>query len=513
MATNSAVSPSRHSSWPAAWIVLGASFGLLLAIYWPTAASVAANWSRDPFGHGYLVVPVLLYVAWRRRAALYSRTPAPSFWPLVGLALLAFVWLLGNLSATSIVQQLCLVAMFVAFVWSVLGTDAAKALMFPIGLLLFALPLGDRLVPVLQDFTARFAVEMLRLVRVPALLEGHVISIPGSSWRVAEACSGINYLVSSLAFGYLYAGLTYRRWTHRIGFFAASAAAPLIANGLRVFTTILVASLGATGVAAGMEHNLLGVAVFAVTTYVLVALCGHWREDGAQDLPASIETKYAAGTISSNSRLIFVASLGLILVAAAPLSARWLPLTALPAEYAGQPALRVSSPWQMVDRDPFGWRPRAASPSAETLRTYDSGGATVRVYVASYRATQPAVKLATASNELFDRPWWASAERRVPVKVDGRSFRARETVLSSQRSSLRVWSWYSVSGTPTGDDYMAKVLLAKARLFRSPEGAALVAIATEERAPSNSSAVLHNFVEHFSFGSHADLSTSRLSIQ
>ena len=48
--------------------------------------------------------------------------------------------------------------------------------------------------------------KMLEVTGVPVLLEGHVISIPGSKWTVADACSGINYLMSSVAVGYLYAG-------------------------------------------------------------------------------------------------------------------------------------------------------------------------------------------------------------------------------------------------------------------------------------------------------------------
>ncbi len=194
-----------------------------------------ALWSHDPFSHGYLVIPAAGYLAWTRRKDFESLTPAATFWALPLLALLAFLWLLGNLTNTAVVQQFCLVAMVVGLVWGLLGSSAARALLFPLGFLLFALPLGDRIVPVLQDFTARFAVKLLQFSGVPVLLEGHVISIPGSRWQVAEACGGINYLVSSLAVGYVFAGTAYRSWTHRVSFFAASALLPLVATGF-VFT-------------------------------------------------------------------------------------------------------------------------------------------------------------------------------------------------------------------------------------------------------------------------------------
>ena len=197
------------------------------------------------------------------RAICAAVTARPAFWWLPVLAVAAFGWLLGNLTNTTVVQQLCLAVMFVGLVWGSVGTSSVQPLMFPLGLLIFALPIGDWVVPSLQNLTAWFAVKMLQSCGFPALLEAHVISIPGSRWQVAQACSGINYLMASLVLGYLYAGLVYRTWPHRIGLFLASGVMALLANGLRVFVTILIASLGATQVAAGMEHYLIGWLVFS----------------------------------------------------------------------------------------------------------------------------------------------------------------------------------------------------------------------------------------------------------
>jgi len=498
--------------WPRACLFLGSGLLILLAVYWRTLVSIFDNWARDPFGHGYIVVPAVLYFVWQRRRALASLNPTPSLGPLLALGLLAFIWLLAQLSTTSIVQQFCLVAMVVAFVWSVLGTEVMKVLMFPLGLLVFTLPLGDRLVPTLQGLAARIAVELLRLAGLPALLEGHVISIPNSKWQVAEACSGINYLVSSLAVGYLFAGLRYRRWVHRVGFVVAAGVAPLVANGLRVFTTILIASLGATGLAAGLEHNLYGVAVFGITTFVLLATCGGWREE--PDHPSSAGEPTATsrrGSAATGGRLLVVTGLGLLIVGSAPLSARLLSQERVPLGSRDSFQPTVSGSWKLLGTSPHGWQPQAVAPNAQTLLSYESGPDAVTLYVAYYRATQPAVKLATAANALYDRPWWPSAEGRVAVTVGGHSFRARETILRSPGSVLRMWSWYIVSGTPTGDDYVAKLLLAKARLFRSPQGAALVAIAADEERSADASVVLHDFAEHLSFDSARDFSANRFS--
>lgn len=484
--------PSNGAIWHRAYVVLACALILITAIYWSTVAATIASWAHDPLAHGYLVLPGAVYLALGRRKQLELLAPKPVFWALPVLALLAFVWLLGNLTDTLVVQQICLVAMVMAFVWGILGTRAASELMFPIGLLLFALPLGDRLVPILQDLTARVAVKMLALSGVPVLLQGHVISIPGSAWQVAEACSGINYLMSSLTLGYLYAGTVYRYPRHRIGFLIASVVMPLVANGFRVYTTILIASLGGTRIVAGMQHYLYGWLVFTVITAVLFATCGRWREDELR--PATPRS-----SVFPHPRWSFalVAVLGLVVAATAPASAKvfWPPSS---TESVGPIKPEVAAPWNAVARAPFSWSPRFTKPSAEFLQAYESGARNVSLYLAYYDADRVDGKLASTTNALFEEPWWPAASGYDKAVYNGRTFQARKTVLEGPRTTLVVWNWYDVDGILTSNDYLAKVLLAKARLFRSRRDSAAIAIATEYQPDRAEAATLNDFLAHVS---------------
>jgi exosortase A len=317
------------SSWRHAYLVLGCCLVLLVILHWATVASMRQTWSQDPFAHGYFVVAGAAYLAWSSRERVESMNPRPAFVALPLLGLLSSVSMLGDLTSSTQLQQFCLMTMFVTVTWAVLGTAAARALIFPIGLLLFALPFGERLAPTLQAFTARFAVTMLTLSHVHPVLEGDVISIAGDSWRVTEACGGINYLVASLAVGYLYAGAVYRQWGHRVAFLAASALVPLAANGLRVYTTILLDYLGAVRVVAGMGHYLYGVFVFGIVMSVLFVTCGRWREDrsigdGPMPLPRGMA---AVVSPASARRTVLCATVAMLLVAIGPVSAKvfWLP--------------------------------------------------------------------------------------------------------------------------------------------------------------------------------------------
>jgi len=486
---------SRQSSWRDAAVALGLVLAALAALYWSTVTAIVAAWSRDPLGHGYVIVPVAAYLIWDRRSRLKEVHPSTSFLALPFLALLTFVWLLGNLTDTKFIQQVSLVSLAIGAVWAILGTSAARVLLFPLGLLFFALPLGERFIPLLQDLTARFVVNLLTLSHVPVLLEGHVISIPGGSWKVAEACSGINYLTASLTIGYIFAGTSYRRWRHRIGFVAGSAIVPLIANALRVYGTILVASVAGASAIAGTKHYLFGWLVFATMTGLLFATCGRWREDDRTESASHAQSRPRSTPIWSTA---LVTCLAVLVAALGPLAAA----PYVSGRNGGSSILAsptASLPWRIADANPFAWAPRFQSPRAEFVRTYQSEGRFVTMFVAYYSTDRVDGKLAGTSNVWFPDPWWPRGRERRTVMIGAHPINVRETMIEGpSSSSLLVWNWYCVDDQCTDNDYLAQAYLAKARLLRRSRESLAVALATDNRPGLEPAAVLQDFLHHLS---------------
>lgn len=496
-------------SWRATYVALGCSLVLLVAMFWRTALSTAALWTEGRYSHGFLVIPIAIFVAWRRRETFERLAPVPAFRVLPLLALLSLGWLIGNLTATGVVQQFFLVAIIVGFIWGAIGTAAARALVFPLGFLFFAVPIGDRLIPMLQQLTAGFAVQMLRLTRVPVLLVGHVISTPSGSWEVAEACSGISYLFSSLAICYMYAGLAYRQWFHRVALFALAGVIPLVANGLRVYTLVLIASHGGARIADGIEHYLYGWLFFAMIIGLTLAIAGRWDEDPRANTPSEHLAAHDSGRTNRpllsigpvHSTALFVAA-ALAVVGAAPLAAGTLWAAGAPSMPVAARPLDVSAPWRPVDGDLYAWRPRFIAPGAEVRQSYTSGAHTVQAYAAFYRAGEPGVKLASVGNSVFDAPWRPAGEGTVPVTIEGRPSRVHETRVRAGETTLVIWNWYAVDGRFTGNDYFAKVLLAKAKLTGSQQSPIAIAIATADFVEQTDAAtILADFLSHLSVDS------------
>jgi exosortase A len=496
-----AASASRHrlpSRNP--YVVLGCCLASLAVLYAPTIVSILKTWSQDPFGHGYFVPAGVAYLAWSRHERIAPTDLRPAVGALALVGFLSSMWLASNLTGIGLIQQFCLVAMFAAVTWAVLGAAAARALAFPLGLLFFALPFGDMLAANLQVFTARFALGALTLSGVHPVLEGTVIAIADTRWRVTEGCGGINYLVASLAVGYLYAGVVYRQWGHRLMFVVASAVVPLVANGLRVYTTILLDHLGATRVAAGMGHYLYGLLVFGLVMSVLFITCGRWREEPSSNDRPEPGSERANGVVSQAAagRTVVCATIAVLLAAIGPVAA-WaiaLPLGSDRAIRYSPPS--VALPWEKTGEDLLPWTPRFMAPRAEFLETFRSGGQVVKLYVADYGANQPNAMLASRSNLLFDELWRLEGERRRTIVWNGQSFQVTERLLRSAQSSLVVWNWYQIGDRTTANRYVAKLRLAMARALRSREGSAAFAVATEEQPGVDAAAVLAAFVGQIS---------------
>lgn len=502
-------SSAISSSWRRSGIILCGSVLLLVLLYRPTITAIISVWRTSAFAHGFLVIPISAYLIWSRRKNLALLKPIPTFYALPFLTLFALGWLVGQLTATDIIQQFCLVAMAIVSVWGVLGTVVTRALLMPLVFLMFTVPIGEGLIPKLQDFAAWFAVKMLDFTGVPVLLEGRFISVPSGRWEVAEACSGIRYLTSSIVIGFLYAGLVYRSWIRRIGFLLASAMVPILANGIRVYGIILLAYLSGNRIAAGVDHLLYGWLFFTIVMFLLLLVGFWWREKpqkGVNSLSVStpnsrdLEHSHPAGKElrTSTKRTALFSMLFFLVIGLAPLSEKLLWSRSVGILPVNLSTPLASLPWHISSKDLYGWKPSFPASNAELIQSYESQGQTVKLYLAYYSPGRQDAKLVSSTNSLFDRKfWWRTGEEETAVALEGKSFYVNETLIRSAQQSLVVWNCYWVDGKFTNNEYVAKYLLAKARFLRSPQGAAAIALATEVPLGSRRPAeILREFLNH-----------------
>lgn len=106
--------------------------------------------------------------------------------------------LLAQLIDVRVLQQLAFIGMVPALVRLLIGWPASKTIAFPLGFLIFAVPMGGVLIYPLMHFTADFTVAALRLTGIPVYQQGTYFTMPGGRWSVVEGCSGMRYLIASV---------------------------------------------------------------------------------------------------------------------------------------------------------------------------------------------------------------------------------------------------------------------------------------------------------------------------
>ncbi|MFZ2293654.1 MAG: archaeosortase/exosortase family protein, partial [Polaromonas sp.] len=124
-----------------------------LFLYRDTAIAMVTIWERsETFTHGFLVPPIVFWLIWRQRKVIAVQPLQAALWPLLPVASAALVWLLGELTAVNAVTQLAFVALLVLTVPAVMGVSVARLIIFPLGFLFFAVPIGEFVMPQLMEW-------------------------------------------------------------------------------------------------------------------------------------------------------------------------------------------------------------------------------------------------------------------------------------------------------------------------------------------------------------------------
>jgi exosortase A len=450
-------------SWQTALLLLVATISWVLFWYWDTARAMVAIWARsDTYAHAFIVPPISLWLIWRKRRELALLQPAPTLWLALPLAALTFFWLLGELTAVNALTQFALVATLIIATISVLGFQVSRHIAFPLAFLLFAVPVGDFMMPKLMEWTAWFTVLALRATGIPVYQEGLQFVIPSGNWSVVEACSGIRYIIASVTVGTLFAYLNYVSPRRRLIFVAVSILVPVVANWLRAYMIVMIGHFSGNKLAVGVDHLIYGWLFFGIVILAMFAIGARWSEN--PEVNAAASTPLPARPLRTGAS--WLAVLGLVaIIASGPLGF----MAISRADQASPPQLAHLAPPAGWSETPafVDWKPAYANPSATLRQSFTKGSQQVGLHIAYYRNQDFERKLVTSTNVLVvsnDPVWSVVARNHVALatgEVRSAELRGRQAGIDTR---LVVWQWYWINGHLTTSDIEAKLLTALSRL-------------------------------------------------
>jgi exosortase A len=500
----STMSGSATVAWRRSLPALLLLLTLILVAYRETAIAMVGIWARsETFTHAFLVPPIVAWLIWRQRHVLARTAPRPFAWALPAMICAGAAWLLGDLVAVNAVTQFSFVALMVLSVPAVLGLPIARSLMFPLGFLFFAVPVGEFLMPQFMLWTADFTIQALRLSGIPVYREGLQFVIPSGVWSVVEACSGIRYLIASVVVGTLFAYLNFRSTRKRLIFVGVSMLVPVVANWLRAYMIVMLGHLSNNEIAAGADHLIYGWVFFGIVIVLMFMIGARWAEDpidrSAEAAPTSspkpgLRSAYASwGIAALAAAVVLLPHWGLQTVERAELSlgqARIAPAAVIGAWRVGDPVVKFEPAYQR--------------PAAALNKTYVLDQDSVGLFVGYYRRQGYDNKLVSSTNTLVpsqDAQWLQveTGSRTVHLRervIDVRTARLREArrMGDSAATQLTVWSVYWINGRWTASDPLAKVWGALYRLLGRGDDAAVLIFYATDNPQGTGDAALQAFV-------------------
>lgn len=477
-------------------------WGLLLLLVWsilililePAGSSMRAVWdSSETYAHGYVILPIALWLVWRRRHEVAVTPITPDAWALLPVLAVAFTWLAGRVVGAQVVEHYALVGLLILSVWALFGRAMISVLLFPLLYLLLMVPAGDSLIEPMIHFTANFTVSAIRLFGIPVLQEGTFFVLPSGEWSVVEACSGIRYFLSSIVLGWLFAYLTYRTWWKRLAFGFAAIVVPVFANGFRATIIVLLGHYSGMTLAVGVDHLIYGWVWFGIVMLLMFWIGNFWREEEKEN---NAPTTLPSITMSRPAYPMAVVLIAL--VAIFPWYDRHLsaaPPIASPLANWNPPAGWQRSPTALTE-----WQPRWIGMDDHLNQTFQQGDSKVMLFIGWYGAQRQGSELINSQNVLVTEknPDWRNLFESSQTETLGSThmpIRQAKLHKPTTGERLLVWYWSLIDGEIDTNIFRGKLRLALSKLQGRGNAASGVLLAAPYKEnPSEAETVLKSFL-------------------
>ena len=255
-------------------LIAGVVLAELVLLYAPTMQWLFERWTISVWqnAHGLLIPPVVAYFVRQELRSLAHLPKQSSAWgfalllPALALHVLDTSMMTQLLSAGSIV--LALPGLSLLF----LGPTRTRAIMFPLMLTAFALPIPlaftEPVHMVLRQIATAACGAVLPLIGVPVFVEGTTLHLSSTPVQISDACSGFSTLYASVALAYLTAYST-PSVARKALVLAAAAPLAIVANVIRVITLVLLVAWRGPESLDTFIHPLSGMLTFAMALPVI----------------------------------------------------------------------------------------------------------------------------------------------------------------------------------------------------------------------------------------------------
>ncbi|GLR70938.1 exosortase A [Agaribacter marinus] len=463
------------------WIyVLAALISILWVVFtWKGLTTAIEIWYiSEIFNHCFIVLPACLYLVWEKRKEIPWHCARIEWWLLPVILMQLLLYLFGYAGDINLFMHVATFSMLLTITWFLLGNIVAKHMVFPLFFILFSIPVGEELVPYLQEIAADFSVMLLEASGVPVFKNGLYIEIPEGKFLVAEACSGISFLIASIVLGNLYAYLNLKRLKTRLLFVALSIVFPVVANVIRVYGIIMIGHLSDMEHAVGADHLIYGWFFFAFVLVVLFLIGEAIRKVELKKLsklpdppskPSTLQgSPYSGSSLGPTSCVLLI-----LFFASGLIKIHSLDEPQNNAKHYSSYMFEMNQT-KHNGRSRVLWEPDYDKAMAKYQQSYMLNGTEVVNYVALFSTSDG--EIVRNQDRLYNQERWTIASKRSVQLHDGLLFNV-DNVVSVTNASMEIYSAYLIDNRLFTSKAKAKLYETWAKLKNGSASGALLAVA------------------------------------
>jgi EpsI family protein len=486
--------------------------GILIAVsvfvYYPVILSLIGTWSgRGDYSHGFLIPFISLYFVWHKRIELKQIPVEPNL--IAGFIVMIFgslMLLTGFIGSVIMVQQISILIVIPGIVLTLLGTNYLKALILPLSYLIFMIPpvmdlFIDNIHWPFQLFGATVAEKLLNIFNIPVFREVNFLQLPNITLEVANACSGLRYLISIIAISIPLAFFTQRKNSLRLLLIGSATIMGILINPLRI-ALIGIWTYYTGGDVHGPSHIFQGLFVSAVGFIFLFT--GSWvlhkistangKEKNHKPVNQSINqlSQLVSEDLSNLKKfnqvwfmsIIILLSLGYYLYISKPtpvhLKTNLNELSFTVGEWKGENISDYMKPFSIQGAD------------FETTRVYrNASGREIKLQIAYFESQQQDKELIHYTlQKLYDN------NEEIAIPKDSHSvIRVNKSLLQDGTRNSLILYWYDLNGRIIADNYKAKFLTAIDGLIYRRTNGAIIIVSSNFNNSGETQRVLNDEVE------------------
>ncbi len=437
-----------------------------LFVYWDSLGNMIGVWAQSKtYEHCYLILPISLWLIWQKKESIKVTPLGTAFLPALLLLFPCLLWIIGHAASIAFFEHIAAVTSLQLIIWALIGNKLAALLAFPLFYLSFNIPFGEELIPYLQEVTAHLSVQMIRLSGIPVYREGLYLTIPNGQFEVAEACSGIRFLISSIALGTLFAHFFFtNKWKFSL-YVLFSCLFPILANSIRAYGIIMIGYLSDMKYATGADHLIYGWVFFSIV--IILMFFAAWL---MQDKLEYIQPPQMPPTKQGEKwHDVFRVSLPILIIFSAVII--WRHSTSGETYQITNP---ITLPEQLKETPRPDWD--ITFPQADQVILASSPDNSADFFSARYYSGQNKGELISSSNSLYNKEKW-TLNKKTTLKINN-SEASEISLVSNEGDSRTVIYWYCINDYCSSNPLKIKLIKAYYLLLKRNITSDVIAISS-----------------------------------